>query len=168
MNIHVFNQQSDLSFHLPSVHQIVRAVLDFESCHCDEVNIYYVDAQETARLHEEFFGDPEITDCMSFPVDIEKDTKEQYRVLGDIFVCPYTAIEYAISNGGNPFYETTLYTVHALLHLLGYTDEDKEDRKRMKQAEARHMQNLKSRGIIMTATHKYQDTTLYELTVSQI
>jgi probable rRNA maturation factor len=57
--------------------------------------------------------------------------------LGDIFVCPATAISYVSSHGSGEVYkETTLYVIHGLLHLLGYDDIEDKDIVEMREAEA--------------------------------
>ena len=67
-----------------------------------------------------------------------------YSILGEVFICPAIAVEYAEKHQKNPLEETTLYLVHELLHLIGYDDLNPEDRKEMRKAEARHMRKLKN------------------------
>jgi probable rRNA maturation factor len=74
--------------------------------------------------------------------DDEEDPSD-YCLLGDIFVCPKTAIKYAADHNGDPYEETTLYVVHGMLHLFGYDDIEEDDIVEMRAAEHRHMSNLK-------------------------
>src|SRR5262249_50239789 len=97
--------------------------------------------------HARFFDDPTPTDCISFPMDDAES--EEWRVLGEIFVCPKAAIRYTEEHGGNPFIETTLYIGHGLLHLMGYDDMNLIDEEQMRQAEKRHMAHLKALGLLM-------------------
>ena len=76
--------------------------------------------RKISLLHKEFFDDPSPTDCITFPVDSE--------YLGDIFVCPRVAEEYCPKE---PYVETSLYIIHAILHLLGYDDIEDSTRKVM-------------------------------------
>lgn len=150
MIVNVFDQQSDLKIVLDEVRQIVLQVLADEGQECDEVNIYFVDTQVISQLHKDFFNDPSPTDCITFPID---DTIGliPYRLLGEVFVCPATALAYAGKYRKDPLEETTLYIVHGLLHLIGYDDIDNDDRKEMKKAEARHMRQLKKLHLQMTS-----------------
>ncbi len=82
----------------------------------DEVSQHFVTTQEICSLHEEYFEDPSPTDVFPFLLIMRM---KGYKVLGDVFICPETAIEYVTENGGDPYEEMTLYIVHGLLHLMG-------------------------------------------------
>lgn len=140
MNIFIENNQSHLKFDLKSVEKVVLAFKELEQVRFDEVSINFVTSQEISELHKEYFNDPTPTDCISFPIDGEE---EEYRILGEIFICPSTAISYANEHGLNPHEEATLYLIHGLLHLIGLDDIDPEDRKEMRLREKLHMENLK-------------------------
>lgn len=144
MNVLVFDQQTDLTIDHASVKPVVEFTLAEEKQKTDEVAIYFVSTEEICRLHQEFFDDPSPTDCISFPLD--KAQGVGYHVLGEVFVCPQTAVEYVLKSGEekseNPYAEMTLYVVHGLLHLLGYDDVKDSDREKMRAAEARIMEPL--------------------------
>ncbi len=105
MIINVKSRQTALKFSLPSVKAIVKQVLAEEGQRCDEVSIYFVDTEEICELHDQFFNDPSPTDCISFPMDEEEDAFN-YRILGDVFVCPATAVQYAEAHQVDPYDET--------------------------------------------------------------
>lgn len=142
MIIHVFNEQRALKFSLARVKKLVKQVIEEEGQTCDEVSIYFVETPIICEMHQTYFDDPSPTDCISFPMD-EENEEGDYRVLGDIFVCPATALEYSQSHPVDPYEETSLYIVHGLLHLMGYRDIEEKDIQLMRQAEQRHMQKLK-------------------------
>jgi probable rRNA maturation factor len=77
----------------------------------------------------------------------DQDDDDGYRVLGEVFVCPETAIHYVKSNGGDVYQELTLYTVHGLLHLIGYDDIEDEDRVLMRKEETRYLEHVSSQGL---------------------
>lgn len=139
MKITLHNKQKSLKVPLTLVKRICKTVAEGENETFDEVAIFLVSKEEISRLHDEYFDDPTPTDCITFPLD---DAEEEYRVLGDVFVCPEVAIEYAKENNLNPLEECTLYIVHGMLHLFGYDDIKEKDRKVMKQAEKRYMEIL--------------------------
>jgi probable rRNA maturation factor len=145
--INVIDQQLTLKISIEQVQQIVQQVLLEENQTCDEVNIYFVDTPTICQLHEDFFQDPSPTDCISFPMDEEHDEKCPYRILGEVFVCPATAVAYASQHHVNSYEETMLYMIHGLLHLLGYDDILEEDQYFMREAENRHIQELKNKNI---------------------
>jgi len=130
---------------------IAKEVISFEGRSCDEVIFHFVGNKKMCRLHADFFDDPSPTDCMSFPLDADRSSG--YQILGEVFVCPQTAANYIAKNGGYLDEEITLYTVHGLLHLLGYDDLNDKDRLIMRKKEEEHMSNLRKCGII-PATQK--------------
>lgn len=96
--------------------------------------------REISKLHAQFFDDPSPTDCISFPID--------GSLLGDIFVSPQAAIDYVQKKGGNVQSELLLYVIHGLLHLMGYDDMEKNEKRRMRRAEKRHLLNLQKLGLL--------------------
>lgn len=134
MRVNFKNQQKALSFHAREVKSIVREIIHFEGFACDEVSVYLVSKRKIAKLHAVYFNDPTPTDCISFPLDSS--------FLGEVFVCPEVAVEYAKRHGLDPYQETTLYIIHGLLHLMGYDDIHSKDRQAMRRAERRHLKHL--------------------------
>jgi probable rRNA maturation factor len=139
--VHVSDEQNALKFSEDLVKRLVQKVIEEEKQICDEVSIYFVDRESISQLHDQFFDDPSPTDCISFPMDEIEEL--DYRILGEVFVCPQTAIEYTKTHQTDPYEETTLYIVHGLLHLMGYRDIEEEEIKLMRQAEQRQMTLLK-------------------------
>jgi probable rRNA maturation factor len=139
--VNVIDQQTDLKISTKQVENLVHAVIKLEGQRCDEVNVYLVDTSAICELHEDFFDDPSPTDCISFPLDSDE---EEYRILGEVFVCPATAIKYAAEHEGDMYRETSLYLVHSLLHLMGYDDIEDEEIALIRRAEQRHMHNLQT------------------------
>jgi probable rRNA maturation factor len=139
MNIQVFKKQKDLKISSKSVKALVQAVLTHEkAADWEEVSIYFVTEKSICQLHDEFFQDPSSTDCISFPMGVD-------GTLGEVFVCPKTAILYAEKKGLDPYQETALYVIHGLLHLLGYDDLEEKTRRVMRKKEKscmRHVNDL--------------------------
>lgn len=146
MLIKIYDQQSDLKINRTSVKSVTKQVLTLEGVSCDEISVHFVDTETISSLHNQFFGDPTPTDTISFPIDTEEDGN--YRILGEVFVCPKTAIAYASKNKVDVYFEITLYLVHGLLHLLGYDDLGKKEIE-MRNAEQRHMSLLQSRQMLL-------------------
>lgn len=147
MNIIIEQNQNTLPISNESVENVVKEFLALEKIHYDEVGIHFVDTQTICDLHNDYFDDPSPTDCISFPMD---DTEfPDYRIMGDIFVCPETAIKYVNEHvkNGDIYQETTLYVIHGLLHLIGYDDIDDEDNKKMREAEAIHLEHLRKKNL---------------------
>lgn len=146
MDVHIYDQQSDLSISQPHVERLVKEFLKHEGVECDEVSIQFVDTKIICDLHDRFFNDPTTTDCISFPIDMDNETG--YQVLGEVFVCPKTGIDYSKENNSDPYYEVSLYIIHGLLHLVGYDDIGEEEPE-MREAEQRHMKNLTDKSLLL-------------------
>src|ERR1700722_3972171 len=113
MEIQVYNAQTLLPVSVDAIQKIVVCFLKREKVACDEVCIHIVDAMEISRLHEEFFQDNSLTDCITFPINNTQD--KGYRPLGDVFVCPEAALAYASTHPKtDPYRELTLYIIHGL------------------------------------------------------
>lgn len=143
----IFDEQSDLSIDPESVKRVALFALASQACTADELIIHFVDAEKICQLHDEFFQDPTITDCISFPMD--QDRSFGYQLLGEIFVCPKQAILYASENQLDAYSEATLYLIHGILHLLGYDDIEPSDEKIMRAKEREIMAGLKANNILL-------------------
>ncbi len=150
MDVHIFNQQKDLCISHAQVDNVVKEMLKHEGIQCDEVSIQFVDTSKICELHQRFFDDPTTTDCISFPID--PPGTEGFCVLGEVFVCPETAINYAKNHNTDPLHEVTLYIIHGLLHLIGYDDISEKDEPLMREAEKRHIKNLENKELILKET----------------
>lgn len=139
--ISVYNSQKDLKIHKSSVRVLVDSVLGFLKIPFEEVSIYLVSEKKISKLHDLFFQDPSPTDCISFPVDGAH--------LGEVFVCPKVALQYALKRELDPYQETTLYIIHGLLHLIGYDDLGKKAKETMRKKEKSCMRHLERVKIIL-------------------
>jgi probable rRNA maturation factor len=145
VEVHISNNQNALEISSQDAANIVRETLARLKHPCDEISIHFISKKEISRLHGTYFNDPTPTDCISFPIDNEDETG--YCLLGEIFVCPEVAIEYATRLKRDVYRETTLYLVHGILHLIGYDDIDPADRRRMRAAERRVLIHLDRLGL---------------------
>ena len=148
VQIYFKNSQKDLAVSSSSVKKLVHSLLKKLKVECDEISLHFVTTRKISELHADFFNDPSTTDCITFPID--DDTITGYRVLGEVFVCPKTAITYASSKGKDPYEETSLYIVHGILHLLGLDDIDPKDRTKMRKKERICMTHLKKEGLLLS------------------
>ena len=145
MQVAFFNRQRSFLFSHEKVVSLVKAVITFEGFLCDEVAIHFIGTKRMQQLHGLYFNDFSLTDCISFPIAESMG----YRALGDVFVCPQVAFTYAAAHGEDPYREVSLYVIHGLLHLMGYDDITKADQKKMRAAEARLMDHLEKRALIL-------------------
>lgn len=102
-----------------------------------DLSIQFVDEAICRRLHNDFFGDPEVTDVMTFP----GDPGDAHA--GDLAICPAHAVDSAIAHGLSFSEEVTLYLVHGWLHLAGLDDRSEATVPAMREAEAVLMNRLR-------------------------
>jgi len=121
------------------VKTLVRKTLALASLEVDEVGIHCVSPATISKLHQDYFNDPTLTDCISFPSALSGPV----RTLGDVFVCPAVAVQKATAHGWDIQLELSLYIVHGLLHLMGYDDIKPADRREMRKQEKRYLAHLK-------------------------
>jgi probable rRNA maturation factor len=140
--VHVSNQQKDLKIDKSSARALVLSTLSHLKILCQELSLYFVTEKKITFLHDQFFQDPTPTDCISFPLDEEH--------LGEIFVCPKTALNYAKKKNLDPYSETSLYVVHGLLHLIGYDDLKPHLKRTMRKKEKSCMAHLYKTGTLLS------------------
>jgi probable rRNA maturation factor len=107
----------------------------------DELSLYFVTERHICKIHEEFFNDPSLTDCMTFPLDPPGQQVDPH-ILGEAFICPKTALKVAKRLGQCPQKELYRYVIHCLLHLIGYTDATPKERSKMKRKERECLKKL--------------------------
>ncbi len=98
-----------------------------------EISIAMVDIKRMAKLNEKFRGVKEPTDVLAFFLGGEFISTE--NLLGEVVISVDKAEEQARERGHSLEGELALLTVHGVLHLLGYTDEDEDKRKIMQDKE---------------------------------
>ncbi len=98
-----------------------------------EISIALVDIKRMAKLNEKFRGVKEPTDVLAFPLGGDFISTE--NLLGEVVVSVDKAEEQARERGHSLESELALLTVHGVLHLLGYTDENEDKRKIMQDKE---------------------------------
>jgi len=152
IKVHITDTQESLKFTKSSLKKLVQEIIRFENQSCHEVTLHLISDKQMRQLHADYFDDPSPTDCISFPLDGPEEI--HYRILGEVFVCPDTAIEFVKKSGGNAEIETALYIIHGLLHLMGYDDIKPTDRALMRAAEKKHLDNLSVLDLYLKLTTK--------------
>ena len=114
----------------------------------DEISIQFVSEKRISQLHALFFQDLTPTDCITFPIVSIPYKTNGYNLLGEIFICPKMAKQYAEKHHINSFEELCRYVVHGILHLIGFEDEKPALRAQMKRKENACLRHLRQRGLL--------------------
>lgn len=112
------------------IQRVVDAAIASDDLGDCALTVIVIDDAESARLHQEHFGDPDTTDVMTFP-DGSPNPETGHTHLGDLAVCVDVAQRCAAERGRQTADELTLYVLHGVLHLLGYDDVDAGDQATM-------------------------------------
>lgn len=122
------------------------------------VHLVFVDDAAIRRAHRQFFDDDTVTDVITFPMrsraasgspaprrsrtapgaDASVDPLEG-ELLGEILVSVDTARRESASRGLPLERELALYSIHGVLHVLGYDDCRSTERRRMRRMERRYL-----------------------------
>ena len=150
------NAQREVRVHISSkgVHSIIETVLILEDKKADGLSVSLVSDKVMRKYHKRFFGDPSSADCITLPLDADFDQNVPFRYLGEIFVCPKTALEYVKNDTTTFWKELTLYIVHGLLHLVGYNDITKTQRATMRQRERKAMSLLAKKSLLLSGSFR--------------
>ena len=97
-----------------------------------EFNVIIVNEEKIHDLNREYRGIDRVTDVISFALEDDKSFNiEDYRMLGDIYICLNKVKEQANEYGHSFKRELSFLAIHGLLHLLGYDHMNEEDEKVM-------------------------------------
>ena len=102
-----------------------------------KLSVAFVDNDEIKRLNKIYFDSNDATDVIAFPL-----SNNQNSLNGEIVVSVETAVESALRGSIDVEAEIILYVVHGLLHLLGYSDKNKNDAIVMHNEESRILKTL--------------------------
>ena len=117
--------------------ELIRKILHEVSLRLDMrgnhiISYIIVDNEEIHKINLEYRGIDRPTDVISFALEDNKDIEyDNYRLLGDIYICDNKVFDQAKEYGHSVKRELSFLAVHGLLHLLGYDHMKPEDEKVM-------------------------------------
>ena len=133
------NRQRARNLDLRLLRRVVLAALEQSGATTFNLGLYFVCAPEMARLNETFLRHTGSTDVITFDYG---DPTQPAVLHGEVFVCLDEAILQARRFRTSWQSELVRYVLHGILHLQGFDDARPNDRRRMKQQEARRLQAM--------------------------
>jgi probable rRNA maturation factor len=121
VKVEIVNLQKYYKIKDNKIKQVVKEVLGKNSSSA-KLSIAFVDNNEIKKLNKRYFDSDDVTDVIAFPLDNHKNALN-----GEIVVSVETAVDTADKENVDAEGEIILYVVHGLLHLLGYSDVNRED-----------------------------------------
>lgn len=115
----------------------IAAAIDSEGYVLDELNFILCGDEYLLRINQEYLNHDTYTDVITF--DNAEATK---TITGDIFISIDRIRENAALYGHSSQAELCRVMIHGTLHLLGYKDKSKSDKKRMTDKENEYLGHL--------------------------
>ena len=136
MKVEIANLQKHYKIKDNKIKQVVKEVLGKKSSSA-KLSIAFVDNNEIKKLNKKYFDSDDVTDVIAFPLDNHKNALN-----GEIVISVETAVDTAVKENVDVEGEIVLYVVHGLLHLLGYSDVNREDAIIMHEKESKILKAL--------------------------
>ena len=119
---------NDLYKNYAYLDKVINKTLEEEQVNGAVFSIIFVTLDEIHKLNKKYRGIDRPTDVISFALEDNDDFEiNGLRVLGDIYICIDRMKEQAIEYNHSETRELSFFTVHGLLHLLGYDHQTKEE-----------------------------------------
>lgn len=132
MNVEIFNETNKELKELDTLPALIDYMITYEKLGNVIFNVILVDEKKIHELNKEYRGIDRPTDVITFALeDTEDIVYEDFRLLGDIYICLEKVYEQAEEYGHSVLRELSFLTVHGFLHLLGYDHMTEEDEKVM-------------------------------------
>ena len=110
-----------------------------------ELGVFLVGPAEMAIINYSSLQHKGPTDVITFDYCEPGEAPKPGPILGDLFICPVVAEEYALEFDTTWPKEVVRYLIHGILHLRGYDDLNAVNRKIMKREENRLMEEAETR-----------------------
>lgn len=133
------NRQSLLEITPERFTTAVQNVLHEANIRQASISIAVVDNPTIHRLNRQYLQHDYPTDVLSFLLDSGSLDSGDATLEGEIIVSAETAVAQAQNYGWSPQDELLLYVIHGALHLVGFDDQQPQDRERMEKAQQRQL-----------------------------
>lgn len=131
-NIGIYNETDTVLEELDGLKDLLEFALKYQNLTNIDFNVILVSEDKIHEINKEYRGIDRPTDVISFALEDNKDIEyDNYRLLGDIYICDKKVLDQAKEYGHSVKRELSFLAVHGLLHLLGYDHMKPEDEKVM-------------------------------------
>ena len=132
MNVEIFNETNKEIEELKTLPGLIEYAIKCEKLENVIFNVIIVDEEKIHELNKEYRGIDRPTDVITFALEDNEDIiYEDFRLLGDIYICLEKVYSQAEEYGHSVLRELSFLTVHGFLHLLGYDHMTEEDERVM-------------------------------------
>ena len=132
MNVEIFNETNEEMEELESLPGLIEHAIKYEKLDNVIFNVILVDEEKIHELNREYRGIDRPTDVITFALEDNEDiVYDDFRLLGDIYICREKVYSQALEYGHSVLRELSFLTIHGFLHLLGYDHMNETDEKVM-------------------------------------
>ena len=126
MEVLITDEQECLDIDLDFIKDVAIEIMTYiEAPGNSQLSLVFCDDEAIKELNNEYRGNNQPTDVLSFPIELENFVPE-IRMLGDIVISAERAIKQAKEYDHSVETEIVILLIHGLLHLNGF-DHIKED-----------------------------------------
>ncbi|MCX5696045.1 MAG: rRNA maturation RNase YbeY [Candidatus Omnitrophica bacterium] len=133
MKITIRNLQKKIPIYPTRIKKSILKALKGEGVKRGEITVSFVNDRTIAKLNSKYLKKSQPTDVLAFNLG-SLDAKAK-NIFADIIVSAQTARRNAKIYKTTLSYELNLYSVHGVLHILGYNDHDPKEIKIMRKKE---------------------------------
>lgn len=139
VKIWIKNPQKILKLDLKKIREIAKTVFISEVKEKSaEFSLYFVNDKLMREYNLKYHKSDYSTDVLSFSLSNSLE-----NIIGEIIISVDTAKYHSRIFKTNPIYETYLYVIHGILHILGYDDLTPKDKRIMRKKEKFYLSLLK-------------------------
>ena len=132
MQIFITDEQTECVIDHEKLEGQIGNILIALKCEEKEISILLADDKKIRKLNNQYRGQDQATDVLSFPQNEGEEEGLNSNLLGDVVISTVTARRQATQHELSLEEELVLLLTHGILHLLGYDHERSDE-------EARHM-----------------------------
>ena len=137
VRITIKNLQKKVFIQPQKIKKIINNVLKKERAKDrGEINICFINDALIRKLNKKYLKQDSFTDVLAFNIG---NPEEKGGLYADILISADTALRNAKIFKTTPSYELKLYSIHGLLHLLGYDDHSLKDQKIIREKELEYV-----------------------------
>jgi probable rRNA maturation factor len=147
MEISVRNLQRKIKVDLSLLKEVTGRTLrdlGYESAEC---GVLLVNDRRITELNRTFRKVAAPTDVLAFSMQEGQRVQGSPNLLGDVVISAERALSQAMDRGHSLERELSFLLVHGLLHLLGWDDTTKADRRKMLQAQEKILKKILPEGL---------------------
>lgn len=137
MEIIISSLQKKLPINTVKIKKLIFKILKKEKAKKSGcISICFVNNPLIKKFNLKFLKTNSSTDVLAFDLS---DKKDKHSIFADVMISTDMAIKGAAKFKTTAFYELSLYVAHGLLHILGYNDHTRDQKKLMRKKEAEYV-----------------------------